>query len=126
MENIIENILENIAKLRKEKGLSYESMANELGLSIAAYRKIELNQTNLTVDRLYQIAKALEVNVARLLDIEKESYHQTITDQATGYQKIENIYQENKETYEKLVTALQLTINLQQKRIEDLEKRQSV
>ena len=34
-------------------------MAHELNTSSAAYRKIELNQTKLTVERLFQIAKIL-------------------------------------------------------------------
>jgi transcriptional regulator with XRE-family HTH domain len=117
----MDNILKNITIHRKEKGLSYENMAPELGLSIAAYRKIELGKTQLTVERLYQIAKILQVKIAILLDIQNESYHQEIKDKATGFQKIENFYQENKETYEKLILAKQETIEAQKAQIELLQ-----
>lgn len=65
-----ETVRKNITKIRKEKGLSYENMAHELGISPPAYRKIELGQTHLTVDRLGQIASILQTEVALLLGIQ--------------------------------------------------------
>jgi transcriptional regulator with XRE-family HTH domain len=118
----MDNILKNITKYRKDKGLSYENMAHELNISTAAYRKIELGKTQLTVERLYQIAETLQVKVAILLNIQGENYHQVNKDSATGYlQKIENFYQENKETYEKLSTSQQETITAQKSQIELLQ-----
>ena len=120
----MEYIYKNITKFRKAKGFTYENMANELDLSIGAYRKIELNQTNLSVERLYQIAGVLDVNITQLLDIEKENYTQTNKDNATGYlQKIENFYQENKETYEKLITSKDELIKSLQEQIVLLGKK---
>ena len=118
----MKNILDNIAKFRKEKGLSYENMATDLNLSVGAYRKIELAQTHLTVERLYQISEILQVNVTKLLGIENEQFNQTNKDKATGYlQKIENFYQENKETYEKLFAAQEKTITSQEALITALQ-----
>ena len=59
----MEHILENIKEYRKRKGFSYETMAHELKTSPAAYRKIETNQTKLTVERLQQIAAILEMDM---------------------------------------------------------------
>lgn len=118
----MKNVLENIIKFSKQKGLSYENMANDLGLSVGAYRKIELNQTHLTVERLYQIADILETNTAQLLGIEREQYNQTNKDHSTGYlQKIENFYQENKETHEKLFSSQRDTIATQNETITTLK-----
>jgi transcriptional regulator with XRE-family HTH domain len=118
----MKKILDNIVKFRKEKGFTYENMADELDLSVAAYRKIETNQTHLTVERLYQISETLNTSVAKLLNIDREEYSQTVKDQATGYlQKIENFYQENKETHEKLFISQQETITTQQETIGTLK-----
>ncbi|TAE33508.1 MAG: XRE family transcriptional regulator [Cytophagales bacterium] len=68
-----ETVHKNITKARKEKGLTYDNMAHELSISTPAYRKIELGQTHLTVDRLYQIASILQIKVALLLGIQPEN-----------------------------------------------------
>ncbi len=107
----MENVLKNIVKIRKEKGLSYESLAHELNLSIPAYRKIEIGKTHLTVERLYEIATILKVKVAVLLDIQTENYHQDNKDNALVLQKVENFYYENREIYEKLYESMRETLN---------------
>ena len=100
----MEEILEKIKEHRKKKGYSYETMAHELNTSPGAYRKIELNQTKLTVERLQQIATILEAKVEDLMDIKADTeFKQTNNENATGYQQqIENYFQENKEKSEKI------------------------
>ncbi len=56
------NIGEKIRLKRLEKQLSQENMAFELEISQAAYSKIELGQTVLTVPRIFEIAEILEVS----------------------------------------------------------------
>jgi transcriptional regulator with XRE-family HTH domain len=58
----MENIGEKIRLKRLEKGLSQENMAFDLDISQAAYSKIELGQTDLTVRRIFAIAEILEVS----------------------------------------------------------------
>ena len=53
---------ENIRLKRVEKRLSQENMAFDLDISQAAYSKIELGQTELTVSRVFEIAEILEVS----------------------------------------------------------------
>jgi transcriptional regulator with XRE-family HTH domain len=53
----------NIRVTRVSKGLNQESVANELGISITAYSKIERGKTNPSILRLNQIAKCLDVSV---------------------------------------------------------------
>jgi transcriptional regulator with XRE-family HTH domain len=53
----------NIRVTRVSKGLNQESIANELGISITAYSKIERGKTNPSILRLYQIAKCLDVSI---------------------------------------------------------------
>ncbi|PIX08635.1 MAG: hypothetical protein COZ75_11015 [Flavobacteriaceae bacterium CG_4_8_14_3_um_filter_34_10] len=61
-----EEVLKRIQNIRKNKGFTYENLANDLNISTAAYRKIELNKTKLTLERLSQIAEALETKVEDL------------------------------------------------------------
>lgn len=53
---------EKIRLKRLEKRLSQENMAFELDISQAAYSKIELGQTDLTIRRIFEIAEILEVS----------------------------------------------------------------
>ncbi|MEZ2338393.1 helix-turn-helix domain-containing protein [Mucilaginibacter sp. RCC_168] len=53
---------EKIRLKRLEKRLSQENMAFELDISQAAYSKIELGQTELTINRIFEIAEILEVS----------------------------------------------------------------
>jgi possible transcriptional regulator len=67
----IKKILDKIAKRRKKKGYSYENMAEDLGLTPSGYRKIEKGETKLSVERLFQIAAALDISVNKLLNIDE-------------------------------------------------------
>lgn len=120
----MEEILQRIKEYRKKKGFSYDTMAHELTTSPAAYRKIELNQTKLTVERLFQIAKILEVSVGSILDIEANSQlNQINNDNSTGYlQQIENFHQENKERNEKIELLYEARIKDKDGMIAQLQK----
>ena len=103
------NVIENIKTVRKHKGISLEGMAMNLGLSQTAYTKIEKEETKLTVERLQKIADILDVKLGELLEVEPQSFHQEIHNNesvtAISHQKVENLYQENREVYEKLIAA---------------------
>jgi len=103
------DIIENIRTIRKNKGISHEAMAANLGISQTAYTKLEMGETKLTVDRLYKIADILEIEVENLLNINPKSFHQEIYNNksvtAISQQQFENLYQENKEIYEMLIKS---------------------
>jgi len=102
------DVVENIRNIRKHKGISHEAMAVNLGISQTAYTKIERRETKLTVDRLQKIAEILEVQLGELLELEPQSFHQEIHNNigtAITHQKVETLYQENREVYEKLLAA---------------------
>lgn len=52
---------------RIKKGYSQEYMAYMLGISQAAYSKIESGKTVMTLPRLYQIAKELDLDMNEML-----------------------------------------------------------
>ncbi len=95
-------------------------MAEELKLSPAAYRKIETNQTKLTVEKFYQIAQILDAKVSDLLDFNADKvYKQEIHDNGIGHQEIQNLYADNKETADKFIKALQEEVAFLRKLLEE-------
>ena len=119
----MEEVLERIKEYRKKKGFSYETMAHELNTSAAAYRKIEMNQTKLTVERLYQIGEVLEIKIEDILGISQEKvYNQNINDNAVIYQDFENLYQDNKEKSEKIAALYEARLHDKNEIIAQLNK----
>jgi transcriptional regulator with XRE-family HTH domain len=63
----VKNIAGNIRRIREGKGYTQEYLAMKLGISQNAYSKIELGYTKITLERLFQIAKIIEVEVVTLM-----------------------------------------------------------
>lgn len=108
MENLhtakVEKILKKIREVRKNSGLSHESMAVELDISPSAYNKLEQNVTNLSLERFLRIIEILRMPITDAFDIKTgDILHQDLKDHSIG--KVETLYQENKEVYEKLIQS---------------------
>ena len=103
------DILENIKELRKEKGISHEAMAHNLGITQTAYSKIEKKETKLSVDRLFKIAEILEVSVEQILNLKAKSFHQEIHSNAQvtaiSHQQVDNLYQDNHKLMKELLSS---------------------
>ena len=54
--------------LREDRKITQDFIANKLGISQTAYSKIENNQTQLTIERLKEIAQILEVSEIDLIN----------------------------------------------------------
>lgn len=109
----MEDVSKRIKKTRMQRGYSLENMAMELNISDSAYRKIENNQTKLSLDKFLQIAKILDVSINDLLgEKSHREYHQNNNNQGTfiGHQEFENYYQENKEITHKLINSLESNV----------------
>jgi transcriptional regulator with XRE-family HTH domain len=77
---------EKIRKIRELKGLKQENIATALGMSITAYGNLERGDTNLTYDKLEEIAKAMEVTVQDIINLPEQFNIQTISSaQVVGY-----------------------------------------
>ena len=63
----IKAIAANIRNKREFKNYTQEYLAFKLKISQNAYSKIELGYTKITVERLFQIAEILELDVADLI-----------------------------------------------------------
>jgi transcriptional regulator with XRE-family HTH domain len=59
-----------IRKIGLDKGFSQENMADILGISTTASGDIERNKTELTISRVTEISRILNISIVDLLDIE--------------------------------------------------------
>lgn len=103
----------NIRKYRDIKGFSQEYMANQMNLTQSAYAKIENCDTKLTIDRLCEIAKILEIDISYLLQ-QKSSKVFNIYNNEVG--SIEKLYIENKELLKELLDAKNQLIKILRKK----------
>jgi transcriptional regulator with XRE-family HTH domain len=63
----IKAIAANIRHKREYRNYTQEYLAAKLQISQNAYSKIELGYTKITVERLFQVADVLELDVADLI-----------------------------------------------------------
>ena len=67
MSKKIKSVAVNIRKIREHLNYTQEYLAMKLNISQNAYSKIELGYTKITLERLYQIAQVLEVDLIELI-----------------------------------------------------------
>ncbi|MDR0436829.1 MAG: helix-turn-helix transcriptional regulator [Bacteroidales bacterium] len=60
----IKGLSNNIRRIRVLRGLTQENVANDLGISLVAYGKIEQGKTDISYSRLSQIADCLQIDIA--------------------------------------------------------------
>jgi transcriptional regulator with XRE-family HTH domain len=65
-------ILENIAKIRKNKGFSQEYLADKLGMKQSGYALIEKGDRGLQYELLLQIAAVFEMDVIDIIAFPKK------------------------------------------------------
>jgi transcriptional regulator with XRE-family HTH domain len=70
LNNKVKAIAANIRRTREQLNYTQEYLAAKLKISQNAYSKIELGYTKITVERLFQIAAILEVEVHELIATE--------------------------------------------------------
>jgi len=101
----------NIRKLRTLKGYTQEYMASKLGMSQNNYHKIEANEIDLTVTRVDEVCKILEVDTTTLFNFdEKYIFNNTFQNHSEGNSGQNMVmHNENFETerklYERLIEA---------------------
>ena len=84
------SIKENILKLREERKLTQEHVADIMGITSNAYWSIETGKTQLISKRIFQIAKIFDVSVNDIIyghDIEKEILAKFLEENQTRYEK---------------------------------------
>ncbi len=89
----LEKLGDRIRLLRIEKRLTQENMANDLGISITAYSKIERGKTNVSILRLEQIAAVLGVSTLKIThpEIDNSSEQIFVRDTPQPYGQLDSI-----------------------------------
>lgn len=67
-ENILERFGQNVQKIRKERNISQEKLAELAGLHRTYIGMIERAEKNITLCNIEKVAKALNVKISELVD----------------------------------------------------------
>lgn len=96
-----------IKKIREFRNYTQEHMASKLDISQNAYHKLENGTTKLTTDRLETLAQILDVPAESILNGERQVFNldNNHIDKFYGY--IENLHEENKESWQKMIAILE-------------------
>lgn len=70
--SIMNSITERIREIRSGRSISQEYMANELGIDTSSYHRLERGTSPLSVTRLGEIARILEVDVVQLIGTKEQ------------------------------------------------------
>jgi transcriptional regulator with XRE-family HTH domain len=65
---------EKIRRIRESKGLSRETVADDLGITHGAYSKIERGESDPNTERLEQVAKILKVDIKYFFEDANSSF----------------------------------------------------
>jgi len=91
------SIGENIKKLRKEKDITQEKLAEILNVSVAAVSKWEREETYPDITLIFPLAHYFDVSVDDLMGYNKEKIEQDILDTIKEYHRLSRNYQDTKE-----------------------------
>lgn len=103
------NYHEKVRKMREFRNYTQEYMAEQLNLSQRAYSSLENGKTQLSVERLVDICKLLDVSVGEILDIENQNiYNNNFNNNADnnhgGNLILKNDdFEEQKKLYERII-----------------------
>lgn len=96
----------NIRKVRELKGFSQDYMAEKLKINQASYARIENEHTQITVNRLFELADILNTDILDFFDVNRfciQTQNNHNSSYGNGY--IQNLVVENKEIIEKLINS---------------------
>ena len=83
---------ENIKRLRKQKGITQEKLAEAINVSVAAVSKWERDETYPDITLIFPLAHYFGVSVDELMGYNKEKIEQDILDTLEEYTNISKSY----------------------------------
>lgn len=90
----MKNIGQKVRRIREEKQWTQEFIANKLEISQNTYSKIESGSIKLTIDRISELSKILDVPIEDMLCDDTKTFHLNNNHIEKFY--IENLQEENK------------------------------
>lgn len=99
----------NIKRFREIKDLTREQMASDLNLSLSGYAKLERGEIEITLNRLFEIADILEVDVSQILNFDAKYIFNISNSQGVqGFDKGGNYHFHTQDIYrEKYIAKLE-------------------
>lgn len=116
-------LYEKITDLRKIKRFTQQDMAEKLNMSDNAYSKVEQGKTQISVERLKQIAKALDMEKQDIENFEERLIFNNFEnkDSVVNNYIVQN-FEKEREAYKSHISDLQKQITTLEKQIEILSK----
>jgi len=83
---------DKIRDIRMMKGFSQEYVSQQLNLSASAYAKIERDETDVTINRLQEIAKIFEIDVSSFFIFDKQMIFNNLSGAHNNQNFVNNMY----------------------------------
>lgn len=114
---------DNLRKIRIERGLKQENMADLLGLSQSGYNKIERNLHDVNQEKLEVIAEKLEVKKEDLLELDTKYIQENHINTVENNVQHQNIYKTNENLMNELVSSYKNQVKLLEEKVSFLEEK---
>lgn len=109
---MIDNPEVKIRQIRELKNITQEHIAQQLGISTRAYSKIESGETQLTIQRVNEISRVLDVDPMDLLGFDGKKIFNIYNSHDINNIKHVNLPEKLMEQYEKTIRSLENEITL--------------
>lgn len=117
------NTEQKIKNIRELKDFTQEYMAEQLGITQAAYSKIETGQTKLTPNKISDIAEIFDMDASDLIDLDMQKYFNNLRNvkgsnngiTITHDETIKNLYDEVVALHKDKITLLEKLLNSTEK-----------
>lgn len=97
-----------IKKVREIKGYSQEYISTQMGITQNSYSKIERGETNLSVNKLIEICKILDIEMSTLLNFDEKMVFNNCTQSGNFGENntfVYNTIDKIQELYEKIIKS---------------------
>jgi transcriptional regulator with XRE-family HTH domain len=109
---------ENIRKIRELRNYTQEYMADQLGLSVSGYGKIERSDSDINLSRITQIAEILNVSRTSLLEFNSEDLLKNLDEESANksnnYTPVATPPQQNSLSHDDFSTLLDIIRSLRE------------
>src|SRR5690554_774112 len=117
------NTEQKIKNIRELKDFTQEYMAEQLGITQAAYSKIETGQTKLTPNKILDIAEIFDMDASDLMAYDMQKYFNSFNNvkgsnngsTITHDESIKNLYDEVVALHKDKITLLEKLLNSTEK-----------
>ena len=107
-----------IRKIRELKGFSQENLADQLGMSVTGYGKIERNEVSVNYDKLIKISQIFGVELETIIGFDENfafnNFNSKINQQIGSYTmptEMKNLYEENIQLLKDKIKYLEEKLN---------------